>query len=201
MLSSIDINNIAMTHNPNGSTQNQDQSLSVPLAQYSVNRAYSLADLDTPKDTIDDISSTLAHTSEQDIDNVDNNSETRGSQSIDINSLSLNNHVANDSEFSLSIHTPVLHSNNGTIQNQGQLSLGNSSNVNESQSIDINVINLNNNVANDCESMSGSPTQQSNRTDDSVLTDEKEDSIASRMKRRRNQQSEDNDDKNNSYEY
>ena len=96
---------------------------------------------------------------------------------------------------------PVLHSNNGTIQNQGQLFLGNSSDVNESQSIDINVINLNNNVANDCESMSGSPTQQSNRTDDSVLTDEKEDSIASRMKRRRNQQSEDNDDKNNSYEY
>ena len=99
------------------------------------------------------------------------------------------------------IHTPALHSNNGTIQNQGQLFLGNSSNVNESQSIDINVINLNNNVANVCESMSGSPTQQPNKTDDSVLIDEKEDSIASRMKRRRNQQSEDNDDKNNSYEY
>ena len=148
MLSSIDINNIATSHNPNGFTQNQDQSLSVPLAQYSVNRAYPLADLDTPKDTTDDISSTLARTSEQDIDNADNNSE-----------------------------------------------------ISESQSIDINVINLNNNVANDCESMSRSPTQQSIRTDDSVLTDEKEDSIASRMKRRRNQQSEDNDDKNNSYEY
>ena len=103
--------------------------------------------------------------------------------------------------YIISIHTPALHSNNGTIQNQGQLFLGNSSDVNESQSIDINVINLNNNVANDCESMPGSPTQQSNRTDDSVLTDEKEDSIASRMKRRRNQQPEYDDDKNNSYEY
>ena len=48
MLSSIDINNIAMSHTPNGSTQNQCQSLSVPLAQQSVNGTYSSADLDTP---------------------------------------------------------------------------------------------------------------------------------------------------------
>ena len=42
--------------------------------------------------------------------------------------------------------------------------MGNSSDVNESQSIDINAKNLNKHVANDCESMSDSPTQQPNRT-------------------------------------
>ena len=44
--------------------------------------------------------------------------------------------------------------------------MGNSSDVNESQSIDINAKNLNKHVANDCESMSDSPTQQPNRTAD-----------------------------------
>jgi hypothetical protein len=103
VLSSIDINNIALSHNPNGSTQNQCQSRSVPLAQQSVNRTYSSADLDTPRDIIDDISSTLTHTtSDQDINNVDNSSETSESQSIDINSININNHVPNDCE-SLSI--------------------------------------------------------------------------------------------------
>ena len=108
----------------------------------------------------------MTHTSDQDINNVDNNSGTSESQSIDINSINLNNHVPNDSE-SLPIeinHTSALHSNDGVIQNQGQLFVGNRSDVNESQSIDINSINLNNHVANDCESTSGSLTQQSNRT-------------------------------------
>ena len=40
---------------------------------------------------------------------------------------------------------------------------------------------------------------ESDKRNDSVLTDEKEDSIASRMKRRRNQQPDDDDDENNSY--
>ena len=35
--SSIDINHIAISHNHNGIIQNQNQSLSVPLAQQSVN--------------------------------------------------------------------------------------------------------------------------------------------------------------------
>ena len=56
------------------------------------------------------------------------------------------------------------HSNVEAIQNQGQLFVGNSSDANESQSIDINAKNLNKHVANDCESMSDSPTQQPNRT-------------------------------------
>ena len=42
---------------------------------------------------------------------------------------------------------------------------------------------------------------ESDKGNDSVLTDEKEDSIASRMKRRRNQQPDDDDDENNSYVY
>ena len=42
--------------------------------------------------------------------------------------------------------------------------MGNSSDVNESQSIDINVINLNNHVANDCEYTPVLPTQQSSKT-------------------------------------
>ena len=70
MPSSIDINNIAMSHNPNGPTQNQCQSLSVPLAQQSVYGTYLSADLDTPRDIIDDISSTLTHTSDQDMNNA-----------------------------------------------------------------------------------------------------------------------------------
>ena len=130
-----------MSHNSNSPTQDQGQSRSVPLAQQSVNRTYSSADLDTPRDNIDDISSTLNHTLDQDIDNVDNSSE-----------------------FSLSLHTTAPHSNVGVKQNQGQLFVGNSSDVNESQSIDIHAKNLNKHVANDCESTSDSPTQQPNRT-------------------------------------
>ena len=180
MLSSIDINNIAMSHDPNGSTQNQCQSRSVPLAQQSVNRTYSSTDLDTPRDNIDDISSTLTHTLEQDITNVDNSSETSESQSIDITSINLNNHVANDSEFSLSIHTSASHSNDGVIQNQGQLFVSNSSDANESQSIDIKVINLNNHVANDCESTSVLSTQQSSKTTQGPEDNSDTDKIATR---------------------
>ena len=245
MLSSIDIINIAMSHNSNSSTQDQGQSRSVPLAQQPVNSTYLSTDLDTPRVDIDDISSTLIHTLEQDIDN----------------------NVDNSSEFSLPIRTSASHSNVGVIQNQGQLFVGNSSDVNESQSIDINAKNLNKHVANDCESMSDSPTQQPNRTahgsednididkiatrgresdkcgsekrrqkertsekktdrkerrnstrirdrkrkNDSVLTDEEEDSIALRTKRKRRrkqtetntneQQSDDDDDENTSCEY
>ena len=144
----------------------------IPLSQIrtngngSVNRAYSSANFDTPRDNIDDISSTLTHTLEQDIDNLDNSSQTSESQSIDITSTTINNYVPNDSEFSLSIHTSASHSNVGAIQNQGQLFAGNSSDVNESKSIDIYAINPNKHVANDCESTSGSPTQQPNRTAD-----------------------------------
>ena len=42
---------------------------------------------------------------------------------------------------------------------------------------------------------------ESEKRNDSVLTDEEKDSIASRMKRRKNQQPNDDVDENNSYEY
>ena len=41
---------------------------------------------------------TLTHPSHQDTNNVDNSSETSESQSIDINSIKINNHVPNDCE-------------------------------------------------------------------------------------------------------
>ena len=43
--------------------------------------------------------------------------------------------------------------------------------------------------------------RKSEKRNDSVLTDEEKDSIASRMKRRKNQQPNDDVDENNSYEY
>ena len=55
-------------------------------------------DLNTPKDITDDISLTLTHTSEQNINNVDNSSDISESQCIDINSINFNNHVSNDCE-------------------------------------------------------------------------------------------------------
>ena len=99
VLSSVDINGIAISHGPNGVTQNQIQSLSVSLAQQSVNRAYLSTSLNIPEDITDDASLTLTHNSEQDINNVDNLSDVSESQSIDINSINLNKNVPNDCEF------------------------------------------------------------------------------------------------------
>ena len=58
--------------------------------------------------------------------------------------------------------------------------VGNSSNTNESQSIDINVINLNNHVANDCEHTSVLPTQQSSKTTQGPENNSGTDKIATR---------------------
>jgi hypothetical protein len=88
----------AISHGPNGVTQNQIQSLSVSLAQQSVNRAHLSTSLNIPEDITDDASLTLTHNSEQDINNVDNFSDVSESQSIDINSINLNNHTSNDCE-------------------------------------------------------------------------------------------------------
>ena len=84
--------------NPDGVTQKQHQSLSVPLTQQCFNRTHLSTDSNTPKDITDDISLTLTHTSEQNINNVDNSSDISESQSIDINSINFNNHVCNDCE-------------------------------------------------------------------------------------------------------
>ena len=119
-LSSIDINKIAVSHSHNGAIQNQNQSLSVPLAQQSVNRTHLSIDLNTPKDITDDTSLTLIHTPEQDINNIDNSSDVGESQSSDINSINLNNHVSNDCKSAPmeTNHISASHNHGGIIQNQ-----------------------------------------------------------------------------------
>ena len=98
--SSIDINHIAVSHSYDGIIQNQNQLLSVPLAQQSVNgtqqallrsppqqsliETHRSVDLSTPIDITDDTSSTLVCNSDTDIKDIDNSSETSESQSIDI---------------------------------------------------------------------------------------------------------------------
>ena len=125
--SSIDINNIAVSHSHNGIIQSQNQSLSVPLAQQSVNGTQQLllgspaqqsfietrrsTDLNTPTDITDDTSSTLFHTLNQDIKGVDNSSDVSESQSIDINSININNHVSDDCE------SPSIEINNISLSN------------------------------------------------------------------------------------
>ncbi len=185
VLSSVDINRIVISHGPDGVTQNQIQSLSVSLAQQSVNMAHLSTSLNIPEDITDDTSLTLTHNSEKDTNNVDHFSDVSEPQSIDINSINLNKHVPNDCE-SLPIeinHISVSRSHDEIIQNHDQLlsvplaqqdimddmpltsthvsdqdtnNVDNNSDVNESQSIDINSINLNNHASNDCESPSGS---------------------------------------------
>jgi hypothetical protein len=64
----------------------------------------------------------LIHTSEQDTNNLDSSSDVSESQSIDINSINLNNHVSNDCE-SLPIEINRIsasHIHDGIIQNQDQ---------------------------------------------------------------------------------
>ena len=117
--SSINIDNIAISNNQLTNSQvvpNQHQSLSVPLVQQSVSRTQqpllgSLAqqprietrrstDLNIPIDIMDDTSSTLVRTLDQDIIDTDNSSEISESQSIDINSIIINNNLSNDCESS-----------------------------------------------------------------------------------------------------
>jgi hypothetical protein len=227
MLSSIDINNIAMLHNLNGATQNQCRSLSVPLTQQSVNRTYSPADLDMPRDIIDDISSTLTHTLVQDIHDVDNSSETSESQSIDINSIKINNHVPNDCE-SLPIDIDEIATRRRESEREmvGERDRGRKQGSDKSSREKERKTDRENKKERETEwerergnDKSGNEKEknkkrnvkkmerkerresarksESEKRNDSVLTDEEEDSIASRMKRRRNQQLDDDDEDEN----
>ena len=90
--SSIDINHIAISHSHNGIIQNQNQSLSVPLAQQSVNGTQQVllraptqqsfieehrsVDLNAPIGITDDTSLTLVSIPDADINinDTDNNS-------------------------------------------------------------------------------------------------------------------------------
>ena len=117
--SSIDIDNIAISNNQLMNSQfiqHQHQSLSVPLVQQSVSGTQhpllrSLAqqpriktrqstNLNIPIDIMDDTSSTLVRTLDQDTSDIDNSSEVSESQSIDINSININNNVSHDYDSS-----------------------------------------------------------------------------------------------------
>ena len=129
---SIDINHIAISHSHDRIIQNQNQSLSVPLAQQPMNgtqqallrsppqqsfiETHRSVNLDTPIDITDDTSSTLVGISDIDTNDIDNSSVTSESQSIDINTTTLKNNVCNDCDSpSIEIHiTPML---NTTLDN------------------------------------------------------------------------------------
>ena len=72
---------------------------------------------------MDDTSSTLVRTLDQDINDIDNSSEVSESQSIDINPININNNVSNDCDSSSNeIHnisptdiTPDNHFGSGNI--------------------------------------------------------------------------------------
>ena len=224
MPSSIDINSIAMSHNPNGPTQNQCQSLSVPLAQQSVYGTYLSADLDTPRDIIDDISSTLTHTSNQDMHNVDNSSETSESQSIDINSIKINNYVHNDCE-SLQIDIDEIETRgreNGREmvgERDRDMEQGNNKSGREKEKKMDGGNEIGREIERERERGNGKNGREKRRKkerkskmkkkkyerkSDSILMDDDKDSIALRMKRndrRINHQSDGDDDDNTSYEY
>ena len=224
MPSSIDINNIAMSHNPNGPTQNQCQSLSVPLAQQFVNGTYLSADLDTPRDIIDDISSTSTHTSDQDMNNVDNSSETSESQSIDINSIKINNYVHNDCEsLQIDIDEIATRGRENEREMVGERDRDREQGNNKSGREKERKMDGGNEMGREIErerergnGKNGSEKRRkkerkskmkkkkNERKSDSILTDDEEDSIALRMKRnerRINQQSDGDDDEITSYEY
>ena len=76
------------------------QSLSGSLAQQYLIKTRRSTDLNTPIDITDDTSSTLVRTLDQDINDIDNSSVVSESQSIDINSININNNVSNDCESS-----------------------------------------------------------------------------------------------------
>ena len=85
-------------------------------AQQSLIETHRSVDLSTPIDITDDTSSTLVCTLDQDINDIDNSSVVSESQSIDINSINLNNNGSNDCDSpSIEVHnTPML---NTTLDN------------------------------------------------------------------------------------
>ena len=110
-----------ISHSHDGIIQNQNQSLSVPLAQQPMNgtqqallrsppqqsfiETHRSVNLGTPIDITDDKSSTLVGISDTDTNDIDNSSVTSESQSIDINLRTSSNNVSNDCDSpSIEIH-------------------------------------------------------------------------------------------------
>ena len=163
--SSIDINHIAISHSHNGIIQNQNQSLSVPLAQQSVNgtqqallrsstqqsfiEEHRSVDLNAPIGTTDDTSLTLISIPDADINDTDNNSGNIATRVRAKNEKARKNIVHETSQHfnTLNIHT-LTHPSHQDTNN-----VDISSETSESQSIDINSIKINTYVPNDCESL------------------------------------------------
>ena len=104
---------VPLSQQPVNGTQ---QSLLRSPTQQSLIETHRSVDLSTPIDITDDTSSTLVCILDQDINDIDNSSVVSESQSIDINSIYLNNNVSNDCDSpSIEIHnTPML---NTTLDN------------------------------------------------------------------------------------
>ena len=163
--SSIDIKHIAISHSHDRIIQNQNQSLSVPLAPQPVNgtqqsllrspaqqsliEAHRSVDLSTSIDITDDTSLTLVSIPDADINDIDNNSGNIATRVRAKNEKARKNTVHEKSQHfnTLNIYN-LTHTLNQDINN-----VGNSSETSESQSIDINSIKINNHVPNDCESL------------------------------------------------
>jgi len=181
------------------------------------------ADLDTPRDIIDDISSTLTHTSDQDMNNVDNSSETSESQSIDINSIKINNYVHNDCE-SLQIDIDEIETRGRENEREmvgerdRDMEQGNNKSGREKERKMDGGNEMGREIERERERGNGKNGREkrrkkerkskmkkkNERKSDSILMDAEKDSIALRMKRnerRTNQQSDGDDDDNTSYEY
>ena len=162
---SIDINHIAISHSHDRIIQNQNQSLSVPLAQQSVNgtqqallrsstqqsfiEEHRSVDLNAPIGITDDTSLTLISIPDADINDTGNNSGNIATRVRAKNEKARKNIVHETSQHfnTLNIHT-LTHPSHQDTNN-----VDNSSETSESQSIDINSIKINTYVPNDCESL------------------------------------------------
>ena len=151
-------NHIAISHSHNGIIQNQNQSLSVPLAQQSVNgtqqallrsptqqsfiEEHRSVDLNAPIGITDDTSLTLVSIPDADINDTGNNSGNIATRVRAKNEKARKNIVHETSQHfnTLNIHT-LTHPSNQDTNN-----VDSSSETSESQSIDINSIKINNHV-------------------------------------------------------
>ena len=126
---SININYIAISHSHDGIIQNQNQPLSVPLAQQSVNgtqqallrsptqqsfiEEHRSVDLSTSIDIIDDTSLTLVSISDVDINDIDNNS----------GNIATRVRAKNEKARKNTVHKKSQHFNTWNIGNTSSLSL------------------------------------------------------------------------------
>ena len=179
----------------------------------------------TPAYHLEASESADTHTSEdQDMNNVDHSSETSESQSIDINSIKINNYVHNDCEFlQIDIDEIATRGRENERKMVGERDRNREQGNNKSGRKKERKMDGGNEIGGEIErerergnGKNGSEKRRkkerkskmkkkkNERKSDSILMDGEEDSIALRMKRnerRINQQSDGDDDEDTSYEY